>query len=267
MPLLRYFLLLLLVSVMLSGLRAQSDSLASPYHLSVKRELVYGIGAGGARWLGHTLRQQSAPVLLKDLRLKSIPFFDRYTPSRKHGGAAHASDFTLDAASVLPLVLLAGRRSRREAGKIGLLLLETMVLNQGLTDIVKATAHRARPYLHDSSLSPDLVVNGKDRIAFVSGHTSVAAASCFFFGRVFADYYPASRLKPYVWGVAATLPAVTAYLRLHAGQHYPSDVIGGYLLGAVIGYGVPALHRKPIGGKKWTVAQQGTGLRLVYRFD
>ncbi len=268
MSLLRNLILALLTCLSApSGVWAQADTVVPPYAFGVVREAGYAVAAGGSRLLGHELRRKTESVLLGDLRLGTVPFYDRYTPSRKHDGSRVASDITLEVSAALPLLLLAGRRSRRDAFRLGILLVETMALNQGLTDIIKATAHRARPYLHDAALPPDTVVDPKDRIAFVSGHTSVSAASCFFMATVFADYYPESKLKPIVWAVAAALPAATAVLRLRAGQHYPSDVVAGYLLGAGIGYGIPALHRIHRRGSRLRVEAEGPGLSLVYRLE
>lgn len=83
---------------------------------------------------------------------------------------------------------------------------------------------------------------------------------------MFADYYPDSKLKPFVWGVSIGLPALTGYLRIRAGQHYPSDIVAGYALGAAVGWLVPTLHKRPIGGKGFTVSPTGNGVHMTYRF-
>ena len=40
------------------------------------------------------------------------------------------------------------------------------------------------------------------------------------------------------------IPAITGYLRVKAGKHYPTDTIAGYLLGATAGILIPQLHKK-----------------------
>ena len=75
-------------------------------------------------------------------------------------------------------------------------------------------------------------------------HTSLSAAGSFFAARVFSDYYPDSKWKPVVWGAAVAIPAVTGYLRVRGGRHFPTDVIAGYAVGALAGWGVPALHKR-----------------------
>ena len=264
MPLIRsrYLLTALLLCLSLAGFGQWTPD--SPYHLSPVRELIIGGGGVGSRLLGHHLRIRTPEIRLIDLRLGTVPFYDRLTKPRKAQWASAASDVTVDVSLLLPAVLLAGQRSRHDFGKVAVLFSETMLLNQGMTDLIKGTFHRPRPYLYDTALNPQLLVTDKDRVAFVSGHTSTAAASCFFLGRVFADYYPESPLRTFVWAAAATFPVATAYLRIRAGQHYPSDVVAGYLLGALIGYGVPALHRNPARPRRLELTAGHGGLRLTY---
>ncbi|CAH1002554.1 hypothetical protein LEM8419_03428 [Neolewinella maritima] len=239
----------------------------SPYYLSLKRDLLYGGVATGSVVLGDVLRSRTPDIVLADLRLGTIPGFDRAATRFSSERARKGSDYALYASAGLPILLIAGDRTRRDAGKLAILFAETMALNQGLTNIVKSVALRPRPYVFDENLAPTTVIRSNDWAAFLSGHTSVSAAGGFFFARAFADYYPDSKLKPYAWALGAGLPALTGYLRIRAGQHYPSDVVAGYALGAVVGYLVPALHRKPIANQKITLAPAGSGIYLSYRFE
>ena len=47
-----------------------------------------------------------------------------------------------------------------------------------------------------------------------------------------------------IWGSTLTFATLTAYARVKAGAHYPSDVIVGAIVGGAIGRLVPVLHRK-----------------------
>ena len=47
-----------------------------------------------------------------------------------------------------------------------------------------------------------------------------------------------------MWSGAFLIPATTAYLRVKAGRHFPTDVIAGYATGAIVGYLIPHLHKK-----------------------
>ncbi|MCP9234728.1 phosphatase PAP2 family protein [Lewinella sp. JB7] len=262
-----YLTTLVILLLFLSGhsLLAQ-DSLRVPYRLSWETNLTVSGMAAGSVLFANELRNRVPEVLLSELRLGRIPPFDQFAVDYNSESARKASNRTRDASTYLPLALLLGKGPRRDIIKLALLYGQTVALRRGLTNIVKYTVRRPRPYLHDPSLAPTTVVRSYDREAFLSGHTSGSAATAFFFGRVFADYYPDSKLKPYIWTLSASLPALTGYFRIRAGQHYPSDVIAGYVLGAVIGYTVPILHRIPIGRNNMVLSPTGTGFYLSYRF-
>ncbi len=175
------FLLLLLVT---ASVTAQQRG---PYYLSLQRDVSYGGAAAGSVILGEVLRSRTPDMVLSDLRLGEIPDFDRVATRNSSESARTASDNALYASAALPLLLMAGRESRRDAGRLTLLFAETMALNQGLTNITKSTAKRPRPYVFDEDLDPATIIRSNDRASFLSGHTSTSAAAGFFFARAFAD--------------------------------------------------------------------------------
>lgn len=227
--------------LLISTLWGQSGG---PYYLSLKQEILYYTAGGSTTWLGNYLRTKTPELTRADLELEGINFFDRVATRFSSENADILSDKTLLASAGLPLLLLGGKETRHDFGKIVVLFGETMLINQGLTDIIKSISLRPRPYVFDENLPPSTVLRSNDRASFLSGHTSGSAAASFFFARVFSDYYPDSKLKPYVWGLAIGMPALTGYLRIRGGQHYPTDVIAGYALGAGLGYFIPKFHKK-----------------------
>lgn len=257
------FLWVMLTSPFGHLLCAQSSG---PYYLSVKRDVWYVSAGAGTLLAGEYLRSKVPDLTLQDLEVEEINRFDRVATRMSSSTAADWSDINLYTSIGLSGALLLGKNIRRDFGKIAILFLETMAINGGLTNLSKATFLRPRPYVFDENWDPERILSSGDRAAFVSGHTSGSAAGAFFFARVFSDYYPESKLKPYVWVVAAGMPALTGYLRVRAGRHYPTDVIAGYLVGASAGYLVPTLHKKPFEEQKLTLAPVGNGVLLTYRF-
>ncbi len=83
------------------------------------------------------------------------------------------------------------------------------------------------------------------RRSFFSGHTSHVAASTFFTAKVLTDINPDGSNNSLYWITAATIPAITGYLRVKGGKHFPTDVIVGYAVGALVGILVPELHKIP----------------------
>lgn len=265
---LRFFLpILLFISLTLPVSGQSGDSNQGPYYLSLKRDLLYGGLGAGSMAFGSVLRSRTPDITLADLRLRNIPSFDRVATRLSSEKARAASDSGLYASAALPSLLLLGNESRRDFGKVSVLFAETMAFTSGMTYIIKSTALRPRPYVFDENLDPATVINSRDRAAFLSGHTSVSAAGGFFFARVFSDYYPDSKLKPYAWALGAGLPALTGYLRIRGGQHYPSDVVAGYALGATIGYLIPTLHKKPLAKGRLSLSPTGNGVYASFRLQ
>ena len=225
--------------------------------------MVYG-GSGALTILGgECLRRQIEPVAISTLEFEDIIELDELPFIYGRHRAEKLSDYTMYTSVGLMTLLLARPETRRDFGKISLLLGETMLINAGLTNLSKAIFRRPRPYVFDPAWDANRTVNSSDRSSLLSGHTSGAAAGSFFFARVFADYYPDSKLKSLVWGTAIALPALTGYLRVRAAKHYPSDVIAGYALGAAVGYLVPTLHKKPLLKGKLVLAPSVAGFNAT----
>ncbi len=118
---------------------------------------------------------------------------------------------------VITLALLAFRKTRR----IGICCAVSMVVGLVVTNlIIKNWAARIRPYEMVQGLNC-IVPLAKDW-SFPSGHTtnSLACAWVLF------------RKAPKKFGVPALILAILiAFSRLYVGIHYPTDVLGGALIG------------------------------------
>ena len=90
--------------------------------------------------------------------------------------------------------------------------------------LLKPLIGRVRPFAFRPDLS--LLVPPPGDASFPSGHTAAA------FAVVFALKTAGSPL----WIPALVLAAVTAFSRLYLYVHWPSDVLGGILLGAAVGW-------------------------------
>lgn len=220
---------------------------ASPYQLRPAKE---GVLAGGGIMLmgGSYLLQKKVPSLtpaqIQQLNSNAIPRFDRFTIRQFDGKARKASDVFLMSAPALPFLLFADPAIRKDWKTVGLMGVETFVLNVAITNLTKSTVLRTRPYAYNPNVPMTLKEERDTRFSFVSGHTSTVACMSFYTAKVYTDYHPGAKENPWIWAAAATLPAVTGFLRVKGGKHFPTDVIGGYLLGTAIGIAVPYLHQK-----------------------
>ena len=263
-PLIKNTLALLLALFTLTG------TAQSPYHFHLGRELAF-IGGGGVTVAAGVLLKDKTTLFtiaeLEQLDPGSVKSFDRRAIYNTSQSARNASDYFLYGSHALPLLLLAGREVRQDFGALAFLWGETLLINGGLTFAAKYAFRRPRPYVYNEEIATSEKLTTSAKTAFFSGHTSMVAANAFFTAKVFSDYYPESKWKPVVWSVAAAVPAITGYLRVEAGRHYPSDVIAGYFAGALAGYLVPHLHKKARGGQKGVElygGMNGALLRVVF---
>ncbi|MEO1514283.1 MAG: phosphatase PAP2 family protein [Bacteroidota bacterium] len=252
------------------GMAAQDLSTTnSPYDLHWKKEvplLSFGLGStiGGV-----LIVKNVEPYAFTNAQLlppTPIGSFDESARSNWSHDYDKASDVLMYGSILLPLSLGLDKEIRRDYMKIGMLFSQTFTITQGLTAMTKGLVKRDRPYL----FNPDAPLSEKQsrsaRLSFFSGHTATVSSLSFFSAKVWTDYHPDSKWKPLVWSVAAVLPAATGYFRYKAGKHYPSDVITGYAVGALVGFVVPHLHKKRK-GKKYTFRTNqfnGQGFQLVY---
>lgn len=219
----------------------------SPYEFNPAKEV--SLFGGGLGTLGLGLYQRSQTPIFTDLELEnldpnSINNFDRNTTKQYSFSAHNTSDVFWYGSTAMPLLFLAGKKSRKTFGKIYMLYGEVVFVNTGLTLLTKYTVRRARPFVYNNVAPISEKMDANAKASFFSGHTSITAANMFFTASVFEDYYPDSKWKPVVWGAAATIPAITGYLRVKGGRHFPTDVIVGYAVGAAVGYFIPKLHKK-----------------------
>ncbi len=158
--------------------------------------------------------------------------------------AQKVSDIMLYTSYATPLaMLLVGERSRKDFGKTSLFAIEGMMATMALTNLTKVIFKRTRPFVFNKDAPMELKLKRNARLSFFSGHTSSSAFMTFLTAQLYSDYYPESKAKPYVWGLAAAIPAVTGYNRIRGGKHYLTDVLLGYAVGTTIGLLIPRIHR------------------------
>ena len=130
---------------------------------------------------------------------------------------------------ILGLALLAVKRTRVP----GLLVLAAVIASGAIDNmVIKTVVDRARPYLAVPGIQNLITVHGS---SFPSGH----AGSSFAAAGVMWQTLP----RPY--GITAVALAVLIGLsRVYLGVHYPSDVLGGMLIGLTIAWTIVWLYRR-----------------------
>lgn len=144
---------------------------------------------------------------------------------------------------LLPLTFLANDDAREDFGTLSLMYGEVVLLNAGINGLFKGLTTRNRPFVYDENSPTEEKYKVGARHSFYSGHTSFAASNSFFTARVFSEYLTDNTSKTLTWTAAAIIPAVTGFSRINTHNHFPTDVIVGYIVGAAIGYLIPELHK------------------------
>lgn len=130
---------------------------------------------------------------------------------------------------ILTLILLAFRKTRKAGICSMFALLFMVVLNNG---IIKHLVDRIRPYEVIESLK--ILVAKPDDASFPSGHTASSFASCT--ALLLSLPMVTDRRRARICTVAAYILAVLiAFSRLYVGVHYPTDVLGGIVIGILCG--------------------------------
>jgi len=224
-----------------------SLSAQSPYQLKTERELgLLGASAGmnGLSAYLHAKTMILQPEDIAQLDESKIWGIDRWVTQNFSVPAQKSSDVFLYSSFFLPFTLMADQPARRDFTKVGVMYMETLLLNFGATNLTKSAVRRPRPFMYNPSeeIPMSLKMKKSAQYSFFSGHTSFTAAMSFFTAKLHSDYYPDSNASPVIWGLAAAIPAFTGLQRIRGGKHFLTDVIVGYVVGAGIGILVPELH-------------------------
>lgn len=178
---------------------------------------------------------------------------------------AQLSDLTLAAALAVPAAYLTGSTIEDADGDRLVLYGETLAIDLAVVQLAKYLVQRPRPYLYNHSPAAVRFAAAAGDDGWASFYSSHAAMS---FGAAVAGAYllstsnrdPTARAA--AWGTGFALAAATSNLRVRAGRHFYSDVALGAVIGAAIGYAVPALHARgtPYTPSTSDAAAAGVGL-------
>jgi undecaprenyl-diphosphatase len=125
--------------------------------------------------------------------------------------------------SVLATAMLVIHRRRRQA----LVFVATVAIAQAASEVLKAWIARPRPTLVEHL---DLVYSS----SFPSGHSMMTPAVYLTLAGILAAGERRRSEKLLLLGVAALLTVAVGVSRVYLGVHWPTDVLGGWTLGAAI---------------------------------
>jgi len=243
----RLSITLLLLFLLTQITNAQKST--SPYEWKWRRDGIWTGAAIGGNVLGVLIIANKEPFSVAEINQKrnainDIIFLDRWAAGNNSKAASSLSDIPFAISFATPFLLLLDDKINDYSAQVLGIYIESLATTSALFTITAGLTNRARPYVYSDTKS----LNDKTSISatrsFFSGHVAATASATFFAAKAYQDFHPNSAAIPYIYAGAAILPAAVGYLRIKAGQHFLTDVLVGYGIGALAGYYIPELHKK-----------------------
>ena len=229
---------------------------------------------GGAAWDIYGFAQigkknSTSLARLQSLKISDLDWFDRWAVHPYSHSIDKASYIPFYVAMPLPLAVFGiDSRMRKDFWKLTYLYGEAMILTGVLYTSAVHYVSRLRPLTYESASPIAERTSSNSRNSFFAGHVALVGTSVFFIAQAYADYHPESHYKWAFYTGAAVITGLTGYLRNRAGEHFPTDVGLGAVVGVASGLFTPMLHRiNPV--KKLTVlpfGRTGKGFSMLYHF-
>lgn len=245
----------------------------SPYKTSFIKDGLVITGALGVTLLGYELIKNKKDLTNEQLAAKTkdkLPFFDRGNAGYYSTQANKDSYILFDASYAIPVLMaFIDKNERTKAGQLMVLYVETVGITGAMYTLTAGLVYRSRPFVYGTKAPLDKRQDKGGQRSFYGGHVATTAATTFLTAKIFSDFNPGSKLRPYLWGAAGGLTVLMGYLRYQAGYHFLSDCVLSSLIGGATGILIPELHKNKNFQKISMVPEMingNTGMRLTYHF-
>jgi len=263
------FVLAQFVSAFLFAPPPATAQSTSPYYMSTYREWGLSLAGAGLIFAGLAVQSNQEPLTLAEIDAldpNDVNSFDRSATEQWSTGADLASDVLVMTLMASPVALAIAETGNKNGLTLGVMYAETVLLNNGVTQLLKGATDRTRPFTYndDPEIPEEKKYQTNTRRSFPSGHTANAFAAAVFLGTTYSKLHPESAARKWVWAGSITAATAVGYFRYRAGKHFPTDIITGAVIGASFGYLVPKLHET--GAVYVAPSEGGAALGVVLRF-
>jgi len=232
-----------------SNIYAQKSN--SPYEWDWVTDGIWTGAALGGSAYGLYLVQNKEDLTMAEFQSEldnkdDISFLNKWAVGNHSENANTLSDIPFAISFAAPLILLFDDETNDHTGQVLGIYLESLATTAALFSITAGVVNKSRPYVYDESgvTSLERRMGSNGQRSFYSGHVAATATATFFAAKVYSDFNPDGKGKAIIWTTAAVLPAAVGVLRIEGGQHFLTDVLIGYGMGAAAGYFIPELHKK-----------------------
>jgi membrane-associated phospholipid phosphatase len=212
-----------------------------PYYRSNWADVAAVAGSGVVAFLPGLLKLPKGAPECAPCSTSGLPGIDRWVVGKNSALARNSSTVLLLGVGGMATYLGAHDRSGTQARGNVAVIANAISWSAASTNWLKVAVHRKRPVLYTNGAvaaasSPD------SRRSFPSGHTAVAFAAATSYVVMAHREHLSHQTRNVIllYGGATGVGA----LRMVGGSHFPSDVLGGAVLGAGIGWLVAVVHPK-----------------------
>ena len=174
----------------------------------------------------------------------NVNSFDSLTIDNYNNTSATVSDYVAISMALAPFAFNLIDNTKSAYLKESLIIVESIAISSALNAMLKYSVNRPRPYIYSGKANGEQKSNRDAHLSFYSGHAAFAFSTAVSFASIMNNRFDKTWQKSLIWGLPLTLASTVAFLRVHAGKHFLSDVITGAVIGSSIGYLVPYLHKK-----------------------
>lgn len=198
-----------------------------------------------AVYMASTLDRYFSPIILNSLSRDNLLALDRSAVGNYSNGMKETSKHLLGF-TALPIIISIYGQGRGytylDAVTDGVMYLESAFLTYSMAQYFNGFELRPRPIAYNTDL-PENVRRDKDNVmGLYSLNTALLANTVSFTHAVFSQRFPDSKMKKYILIGGWSAVCIMGYTEVKSGQHFPTGVIFGALMGALTGYSIPDAH-------------------------